>query len=49
MSQLGALHPWDLDVAASPCAPARAGRAGDLGSTAGPYETVGGADVSYNK
>ena len=32
-----------------PGAPAGAGRAGDHGPSPGPYETIGGADVSFNK
>ena len=46
---LGALHPWDLDAAAARALQRELAARVISDRPLGPYETIGGADVSYNK
>ncbi len=49
MSQSGALHPWDLDVASARTLQRELAARVISDRPLGPYTTVGGADVSYSK
>ena len=49
MSQPGALHPWDLDVASARTLQRELAARVISDRPLGPYATIGGADVSYNK
>jgi deoxyribonuclease V len=49
MSEPGALHPWDLDIASARTLQRELAARVISDRPLGPYSTVGGADVSYNK
>lgn len=49
MNEPGPLHPWDLDAAAARELQRELAERMILDRPLAPYETIGGADVSYNK
>ena len=49
MNEPGPLHPWDLDAAAARELQRELAERVILDRPLAPYETIGGADVSYNK
>jgi deoxyribonuclease V len=49
MAEPESLHPWDLDVAAARTLQRELAERVIADRPLGPYETIGGADVSYNK